>query len=175
MNDKRQILKYILSDFTGSFIGWFLFNIFRYHIVGYLTMPSLSSFLTFRTVVEGQIISPFMWVFLFFLSGYYNRPFLKSRFEELKTTLSSVFLGTLFVFFIVVLDDMPLNPSSYIDIMAGLFLIEFFFVYILRYTITTRATHKIHGARLGYNTVIIGTGKNANKFRKESLDRKSDA
>ncbi|MEG0948796.1 MAG: sugar transferase [Bacteroidales bacterium] len=161
IKSKYQILKYIIADLGASTIGWFLFNLYRYQVVGYKAFATPEAFLTYRNVIEGQLLSPLLWLGLFFLSGYYNQPFLKSRLEELKTTLISVGTGVLFFFFAVVLDDMPLNADHYFHLIIVLFLLEFIPVYALRYLITRHATRLIHGGKWGLNTLIVGSGKNA--------------
>ncbi|MGL4292745.1 MAG: sugar transferase [Bacteroidales bacterium] len=156
-----QIFKYVLADLVASMIGWFLFNIYRYEVIAKPLFSSRSSYLTHDTVIEGQILGPILWIGIFFLSGYYNQPFLKSRFEELKTTFNSVLIGSLFFFFAVILDDIPVVASHYFHLIAVLFINEFLFTYLFRYLITRRATRLIHGGKWGFNTLIIGTGKEA--------------
>ena len=167
MNNKLQILKYLISDFLGSVIAWLLFNIFRYYIVGYLSFSSLSDFLLCKDVIEGQILCPFFWISFFYLSGYYNNPYLKSRFEELKTTFSSILLGSMFFFFAIILDDMLLDSRDYFTLICGLFSSEFILIYLFRYLITRRATKLVHHGYIGYKTLVIGAGKNAIKFKEE--------
>ncbi|MEG1587420.1 MAG: sugar transferase [Bacteroidales bacterium] len=159
-----QTIKYVAADLVASMIGWLLFNIYRYEAIGHLSFPSLNSFLTYRKVIEGQLLSPLLWLGLFFLSGYYNQPFQKSRLEELKTTFSSVFIGSLFFFFGVILDDTPVQPSDFFSLITCLFLCEFLLVYFLRYCITSHATKLIHGGKWGFNTLIIGAGEHASKL-----------
>ena len=172
MNNKLQILKYILSDFIASSIAWLLFNIFRYHTVGYLTFGDLGSFLLWPTVIEGQVLCPFLWISFFYLSGYYNKPYLKSRFEELKTTFSSIATGSLFFFFAIILDDMLLNSSEYFELICALFISQFILIYMCRYLITRRATILVHHGLIGYRTLVIGAGKNAQRFREELKNNK---
>ena len=172
MNNKLQIFKYIFFDLLGSFVAWFLFNIFRFHTVGYLTIGDLKSFLLYGTVIEGQVICPFLWISFFYLSGYYNKPYLKSRFEELKTTFSSIVVGSLIFFFAIILDDMPMISSDYFELICGLFLFEFLIIYFFRYQITRRATKLVHNGAIGYRTLVIGAGKNARRFKEELKDNK---
>lgn len=172
MNKRKQIAKYISADFIASIIGWFLFNLLRYEMLAQYAFPSLSSFLTFYKVMEGQILTPFLWIGVFYLSGYYNEPFRKSRLEEVKTTITSVMAGSLLFFFAVVLDDMPLNTDYYFNLIVALFGFEFILVYIARYLITRHATKKIHGGKWGYNTLIIGAGEHSANLANEIRNKK---
>ena len=125
MNKTRQVLKYIAADLTASMIGWMCFNIYRYEVLANRIFHSLREFLLFNKVIDGQIIAPVCWMLLFYISGYYKNPFQKSRFEGLKTTFSTCFVGSIIFFFAVILDDMPVNPAEYWSLITGLFAIEF--------------------------------------------------
>ena len=61
MNKRKQITKYITADFLASLIGWFLFNLLRYEMLAQYAFPSLKSFLTYFKIIEGQILTPFLW------------------------------------------------------------------------------------------------------------------
>ena len=169
---KTQIFKYVAADFVTATIGWLLFNIYRYETVGLYSFPSLQSFLSYHKVVEGQLLCPIFWLSLFFLSGYYNQPFQKSRFEEFRNTFLSIGLGTFILFFVVVIDDMKLTTVTYFHFIISLFGFEFSMVYGMRYIITRSATHKIHGGRLGFNTLIIGSGTHARALYHDIQNKK---
>ena len=167
MNKTRQVLKYIAADLTASMIGWMCFNIYRYEVLANRIFHSLREFLLFNKVIDGQIIAPVCWMLLFYISGYYKNPFQKSRFEELKTTFSTCFVGSIIFFFAVILDDMPVNPAEYWSLITGLFAIEFGLVYLFRSIITYSATKKIHSGEWGFRTLIIGCGKKSTLLYKE--------
>lgn len=161
MNAKRQIALYVISDFLSANVGWLLFNIFRYYLLPInKEIASLAVYLSYHTVIEGQILFPLLFMGIFYLSGYYNRPFLKSRLEELFTTTFSILIGTLIVFFIAIINDLSYGDYSY-SALIGIFAILFVCVYPMRAVITGYATRQIHSGLWGYNTLVIGAGKNA--------------
>lgn len=167
MNPKRQIAKYVISDFLSTNIGWLLFNIFRYYLLPINNdIGSLARYLSYHTVIEGQILFPLLFMGIFYLSGYYNQPFLKSRLEEFFTTLFSLLIGTVIIFFIAIINDLSYGDYSY-SAFIGIFAIEFIWVYPLRALITGYATQQIHSGRWGYNTLIIGAGKNGHSLAHE--------
>ena len=107
MNAKRQVAQYIISDLVSTNIGWLLFNIFRYYLLPVnKEIASLSVYLSYHKIIEGQILFPVLFLCIFYLSGYYNQPFLKSRLEEFFTTLYSLLIGTLIIFFIAIINDL---------------------------------------------------------------------
>lgn len=48
--------------------------------------------------LKGQLLIPFFWFVLYWFSGYYNKPFGKSRLTELFSTLGSVSIGVVILF-----------------------------------------------------------------------------
>ena len=95
---------YVVSDFAFSALAWGIISVFRFHEVacrqGFAT---LGSFLSDNMVLAGLFLVPVVWLFLFYLSGYYNRPLGKSRFDELECTAISVLSGTVLFFFLLIL------------------------------------------------------------------------
>lgn len=98
INGKRQIRRYVLEDYLTSNVSWFLFNIVRFHFPGIAAGESLKMYLLSPRVIEGQILFPLLMMCVYYLSGYYNQPFFKSRIQELIQTLGSVLVNTLFIF-----------------------------------------------------------------------------
>ncbi|WP_455499115.1 sugar transferase [Coprobacter sp.] len=161
MKQKIQITKYLVGDIISVSLAWFLFNLFRYQLLNVQSsFGSLYGYLNSAIIIEGQILFPCLFLFIFYLSGYYNRPFLKSRLGEFFTTLLSTLLCTFIVFFIALLNDQSHVYTSY-KLILGLFGILFFCVYTCRVFITQRATFRIHNRIWGFNTLIIGSGKKA--------------
>ena len=167
MNGKRQVAQYIISDLVSTNIGWLLFNIFRYYLLPInKEIASLSVYLSYHKIIEGQILFPVLFLCIFYLSGYYNQPFLKSRLEEFFTTLYSLLIGTLIIFFIAIINDLSYGDYGY-SAFIGIFVILFACVYPCRAIITGYATRQIHSGKWGYNTLIIGAGKNAHALARE--------
>ncbi len=167
MNAKRQVAQYIISDLVSTNIGWLLFNIFRYYLLPInKEIASLSVYLSYHKIIEGQILFPVLFLCIFYLSGYYNQPFLKSRLEEFFTTLYSLLIGTLIIFFIAIINDLSYGDYGY-SAFIGIFVILFACVYPCRAIITGYATRQIHSGKWGYNTLIIGAGKNAHALARE--------
>ena len=95
----------MLGDYLASNVAWFLFNIVRFHFPGIVAGGSLKAYLLSLRVIEGQIIFPLLMMGVYYLSGYYNQPFFKSRIQEFVQTLGSVLVNTLLIFFIALIND----------------------------------------------------------------------
>ena len=167
INGRRQTRRYVLGDYLASNVAWFLFNIVRFHFPGIQAGGSLKAYLLSSRVIEGQIIFPLLMMGVYYLSGYYNQPFFKSRIQELVQTLGSVLVNTLLIFFIALINDvLRLRIDNY-ELLLLLYGLQFVFVYAVRATITGNATALIHRGKWQFNTFIIGCGSKAVKQMRE--------
>lgn len=168
MNKKKQTSKYIVSDFVAASVTWLLFNILRYEEVAvYEGFYTLGSYLTHHKIWYGQIVIPVFWLILYYFSGYYNKPFGKSRLAELLSTITTVTIGTVFLFFAVILNDLPRSFEIYYELFFILFGLQFILTYFPRLCITLSGIRKIKNREWSSNTLIIGIGENARKMEEE--------
>lgn len=163
MKRSKQAGKYILSDFVSASVAWLLFNILRYEILFIINegTDSLLDYLQYPGVLTGQIVIPFFWLVLYYFSGYYNKPFGKSRLTELFSTFITVLIGTIFVFFALLLDDIPRSINIYYRLFFGMFGLQFFITYIPRLLITQSGVRKIKNREWAMNVLIVGAGEKA--------------
>lgn len=161
--DKRvQTAKYIVSDFISSSVVWLLFNLMRYREVAvYEGFDTINTYLYHTISQKGQLLIPFFWLGLFWLSGYYNRPYGRSRLTELFSTLLSVMVGVVILFFVLVLNDLPRSYKIYYDMFFTLFIMQFVGIYIPRLIITQRGIAKIKRGELALRLLVIGVGEKA--------------
>ena len=164
MNRKVQRLKYLISDFLAGAVSWVLFYSFRKIFIE-------SSKFGYKIPVEpdkkfwiSRILIPAVWLVMHYISGYYKAPFRKSRLQELGKTFLITLIGTIILFFVLILDDTVKDFSSYYLSVGVLFTLQFFLTYIPRLIITSRTNHKIHTGKLGFNTLLIGGNGRALKI-----------
>lgn len=163
----------MIGDFLSTNIAWLLFNLFRYRWVDNASFfNSLTSFLTSKNVIVGQIIIPLLMLGLYYLSGYYNNVFLKSRLQEFVTTSTTAFIGMVVIFFTALFNDVNAERTLTYELMFVLYLMLFVVVYFVRYSITRVATHKIHRREWVFNTLIIGTSNTAEQMEKRLREMK---
>ncbi|MDR0865768.1 MAG: sugar transferase [Candidatus Symbiothrix sp.] len=175
MRKKTQLIKYLTSDFLTAAAAWLVFNVIRYYLIAqYEGFDSVWGFIRSNDVLRGQILIPFGWLVLHYYSGYYNETLEKSRLAEFFTTFQIAFIGTIGIFFIVLLKNLPPSFRVYYEQFSSLFLLSFVFTYLGRLFITLQATRKIRKREWTINALILGTGKKAAEIKKE-LDKPSDA
>lgn len=165
MKRSVQACKYIISDFVASSVVWLLFNLIRYQeIAVYEGFGDVWSFLTHSTSLWGQLLAPFFWIALFWLSGYYNKPFGKSRITELFSTFVTVSVGVISLFFLLILNDLPRSYQIYYDVFFALWGLQFLGVYLPRLWITQAGKQKIKRGEWALRVLIIGTGERAQRI-----------
>lgn len=162
MKKSKQAGKYILSDFISASVAWLLFNILRYEVFAIDEgADSLLDYLQYPGVLGGQVVIPLFWLVLYYFSGYYNKSFGKSRLTELFSTFITVLIGTVFVFFALLLDDIPRSIDIYYKLFFGMFGLQFFITYIPRLLITQSGMRKIKNREWAMKVLIIGAGGKA--------------
>jgi len=161
---KTQRIKYILFDVVAVLLAWALFFLFRRVEIESNVVREIQLFSPIYNFEKLIIGIPFFWLFIFWVSGYYNNPFLKSRLQEFAQTFLSTLIGCTILFFLLLLNDPVISYKDYYLSFIVLFLIYFSVVYLFRYMITRKTTERIHNRTIGFNTIIIGTGEKAKQI-----------
>jgi exopolysaccharide biosynthesis polyprenyl glycosylphosphotransferase len=175
MEKKSQLIKYLIADFLSSALGWFVFNIIRFFLIAqYEGFSTLDHFMSFNHVIRGQIIIPFGWIVLHYYSGYYNKILNKTGLSEFFITFQTVLIGTIVIFFTVVLKNLPNSFSVYYQQFLSLFAITFLLTYITRSFITRQTCKKIRRREWTIKTLILGNGEKAKQIV-ELLNKSSDS
>ncbi len=159
MNPRLRLrIEYIATDLVSGSIAWFVFNIVRYLTLpgAYTTHSSMWVFMQSQQVLIGQIIVPIALIFLYALSGYYNRPFFKSRVDEFVNTMMSTFIAMLGIYFIALLNDnIPERLKAY-EIMLILWGLLFSMTFIFRSIISYTARRKVRCGKVIFPTAVVG-------------------
>lgn len=160
---EKQARKYICLDIVASLLAWFLFFVFRRIEIESTFIQDIQLFSPIYNFWKLIFGVPVFWCFIFWLSGYYNQPFQKSRLTEFFQTFISVFCGSVLLFFILLIDDPVISYKYYYLSFIVLFLIYFIVVYAFRSILTSVTTYNIHNQIWGFDTLIIGSGEKAKK------------
>lgn len=162
MNRKRissaaQRWRYVIIDWITSSIAFFIFNQFRYIIMDLRFKGfSMASYLESPKMILEQIIIPFCLLGIYWLSGYYNEPFNKSRLQEFNTTvLTSLFNSIIIYLALLINDQLPSRTLSY-ELMVTLFGSLFICVYTGRLILTQSTIRKFEHHEWSFRTIIIG-------------------
>ena len=162
---RRQQLIYILADLVSAEVVWLCFLWFRWLVndgkmfgIDTILIPAFSFY-------PPLIIYPIVCVVIYYLSGYYLRPFRKNAVKEFATTFwSAVFISLLF-FFVIIIDDEVTRYELYFVSLGVLFVFQFTISYLPRYIIT-----RISRKTAVYRTRTIHSISEANRIQKGMVE-----
>ena len=167
MSKKLLIFTYVLLDFLAASVVWVMFYYFRKEYI------EAVEFVPDEKLFIGLSSIPFFWIILYAAVGSYKNVYRKYRLKEFGQTLFISILGTLFLFFFLILDDEigNLNDTdsykNYYRSVFTLFSLHFSITVIMRLIITTRTVKKIHRREIGFNTLLIGGNERAMNVYRE--------
>ena len=175
VSENIQRLKYVLTDFVSANLAWFSYNCCRFYLGGVRGFTSLGDFLTGDMIVLGQVVLPLLMMGVYYLSGYYNEVFRKSRLSESILTLKSAVFNTMLAFFVALINDMVTDNRGFnYEIVLLLVVLLFVFTYSFRFAITSVTSYKIKKRIWRFPTLVIGAGASAFAFV-EKLNKMRDS
>lgn len=173
----RQRLRYVFSDLLTGALAFWIFNIVRYYLLrehsnGYLT---LWNFLGMTKIVIEQCVVPVGMVAIYWLSGYYNKPFQKSRLQEVSVTLASTVVNTVIIYLVLLINDQTGKRIINYEMIIILWALQFSLTYIFRLAITGFAIDNFRKAHWHINVLIVGNSPVSRKVAKNFEIPKRDA
>ena len=168
LNENIQRTKYVVGDLLSSGLAWFCYNCMRYSLDPiHSGFNTLGTFLSSNVVVIGQLLFPLLMMAVYYLSGYYNEVFRKSRLQEVFTTFWSTAIVTLIIFFLALINDTAPRRRVNYEMIALLWGTLFITVYVVRCLFTSYTSHMIKSRQWSFNTLIIGRGAAGVAFGKK--------
>lgn len=167
MNRRLQTLWHLLADYCSAGAAWWLFFMYRKHVVeagkhGY-DIPVNHDVKLYL----GVLAIPLLWIFLYAANGYYREIFRRSRLREVERSFLTSVTGVLIIFFTLILDDSVVNYKDYYLSLLIYFLLHFGLTLTLRLILVSRTIYRIQRRIWGYRTLLVGSGKNAVKLYQE--------
>lgn len=161
-----QRIRYAVSDLIGSAAAFMLFNVYRFFLLEHARSinTTLGDFLLEPKLLTEQIIFPLFMTGVYWLSGYYNAPFQRSRLQEFFNTLFCAAFNTIFIMLALLTNDMTTLLRQNFELILLLFCVLFLFTYIPRLYLTTRSIRKMELEELTFPTLVVGNSEKAHSF-----------
>lgn len=159
--EKKQKAKYIISDTLSAMLAWAALFLFRKVALEHLGFSDAADVFSDSNFWLGLILVPLGWLSLYTIQGAYRNVLRRARLTELLDTILASLIGVVVIFFVLLVDD---NINTYLNYYASflfLFFVHFTFTYVPRLIITTHTVNAVHTRRLGFPTVMIGSGPRA--------------
>lgn len=160
-----QRARYVLTDLAATAVAFFTFNIYRYFALKISLAGGISlwSYLSAPKLITEQSVIPFILLSVYWLSGYYNRPFDKSRLQELVTTFFSAVINSMLIYLSLLIDDQSVSRAASYEMLGVLFSLLLSFTYAGRLAITHSTIKKLKERKWAFNTIIIGDSRIAHQ------------
>lgn len=168
-NRQLSTILYKIADFLTAMIAWATFFLYRKKEEGVPINWAVFNDLHFW---YGVILIPIGWMIFYALFDRSKDIYRLSRLATLARTFFLSFLGVLFLFFTLILDDFVSDYRTYYRSFLVLFLLHFLITATVRMILLTRASRQLKAGKVSYNTLIIGGNQNAIDLYKEIVNRK---
>jgi exopolysaccharide biosynthesis polyprenyl glycosylphosphotransferase len=166
---RLDMFLYAFADFLTAMIAWACFFLYRKWIVEKSVLDF--SILNDSKFAYGIILIPIGWVLFYAIFDKYREIYRLARVETFTRTFLLNFMGVLFLFFSLILDDFVTEYHTYYKSFIVLFLFQFFFTITVRLIILTRANRRIKSRIVSFNTMIIGGNQNALELYEDIMGR----
>ena len=133
---RRQQIWYILADLISSELVWLCFLAFRWMVYDGRVESLKEVLVPAFNFWPPLIVYPIVCMGIYYLSGYYLRPFQKPLWREFLRTFICALIISLLFFFIIIIDDVVVDYHRYWGSLGVLFALQFVLSYIPRLTIT---------------------------------------
>jgi polysaccharide biosynthesis protein PslA len=161
-----HITWYILSDFLMASLAWGIMYFLRKYFLG-LRVSEDGELAIDDNFWLGITLVPLGWIILYTLVGSYHALYKKSKLQELTTVFICNLIGTAFLYFTIILNDIQEENSSYKYYYIAFFsllAIHFLFTSIGRVIILNIAAKQLRSGKIFFNTLMIGNDETALKI-----------
>lgn len=160
----RHRISYLTGDILASLLGVLAFNIFRYWWIYHGTWEGFVRWSHDPHVEIGYVVFPIFFIVISGVSGFYNDPMYKSRYEIIANTALSSFLGALAIYFAIMVDDNFHERAFHYSILVALFTAFFLSLLIVRYLIGAIFRTRLKKGFNPYNVMVVGPYETAKSF-----------
>lgn len=157
---------YIFMDYLMAALAWAVLFTYRKIEIEEAAYDSIWSLYDLN-FLYGILVLPLLWVLFYAVFGTYTDIYRKSRLAELGRTAWQTIIGTIALFFFLIIDDVIVNYRNYYESVLVLMGTHFMLTFTARFVQLTAAKRQLERGRIGYKTIIIGGDQRAIDLYKE--------
>ncbi len=150
MQHRTLVYLLIAMDWLFATLSWMLFYFFRKVGIENVEFNINESF------YAGVVIVPLLWVLLFFLQGTYHDVKRLYRIKVFNLTFLASLIGSLIIFFTLLLDDEINGYQQYYRSVILLFVTYFTLTFVPRLIFVSIVVARIHSGKYAFPTLLIG-------------------
>lgn len=147
---RKQQLAYICVDILSSLLVWLAFLGFRWMVYEGKVMSVDTLFIPMFDFYRPLLLYPLGCLVVYYLSGYYLRPFNKDYAKEFRVTFISALLIAFGAFFVIIIDDPVSSYHRYVTSLLVLIGLHFVLSYLSRLCVTILSRHRATTLPEGY-------------------------
>lgn len=152
---------YAVSDYIAAALAWAIAFFIRKHLTGF-ELNIAGELLNNSQLLLSIFLIPSGWMALFMMLGsYHHSLYIKSWFSECIVTFISTLTGSVFLFFLLVLDDKLANYPYYYKAFLSLFFLHFILIWTGRMLLLNMAKRQLKKGSIWFDTVIVGNNPTA--------------
>lgn len=170
-NKTIHIAWYVISDFITATLSWAIIYFLRKAYLG-LEVSDEDGLAIDNKFWLGIILVPLGWLIIYTLVGAYHSLYLKSRLREFTITFICSLIGTTFLYFTIILNDLKTLNKDYNYYYAAFFsllAIHFLLTIIGRLIIINQARRQLISGTVSFNTLLIGGNGTALRIYNETV------
>lgn len=162
----KERIKFIVTDWISANISVLLFNVLRSFLAegNNLSVHEVLKYISQPKLCFEQLLIPFILLALYWLSGFYNNPFGKSRFYELLNTALISAVSTLLLHLSLLTNDQLNDIEANLLNILTVFIIFFTFTFIGRLIIINSQIRHFRDKDWKISTVMVGNSKKAHEL-----------
>lgn len=168
---RKQQLIYVLFDLLASVFVWVLFLAFRWAMLEGRVFGVDTVLIPAFNFYRALILYPISCLIIYYLSGFYLRPFEYNLWKDFSVTFVSAIIISFGAFFIIIIDDNVANYEQYYLSLTVLFVLQLTISFIPRLLISIVTRYRIKKGNLTLNTVVVGTKKAYTTLKEELKDK----
>jgi exopolysaccharide biosynthesis polyprenyl glycosylphosphotransferase len=167
-NHTLQRFKYMFWDVVAAGLSYSILYILRRVIIDIQSIPfEFSSNFFSGTYYMGLFFVTLFWLIIYFITGFYRDIFRRSRLKEFIYTFNASLLGSIFIFFALILDDWVSNYTDYYRGFLIYFGSHFLITSLFRFLLSTATSIRIKRGKITFNSVLIGSNDKAAELYNE--------
>lgn len=143
---RKQQLAYICVDILSSLLVWLAFLGFRWMVYEGKVMGVDTLWIPMFDFYRPLLLYPLGCLMVYYLMGYYLRPFNKDYAQEFRVTFLSALLIAFGAFFVIIIDDPVSSYHRYLTSLLVLIGVHFVLSYLPRLCVTILSRNR--GAHL---------------------------
>lgn len=164
---KISVAWYAVIDWVMAILAWTFFFFIRKYILGQ-PLQENGQFLVNDKFWLGIIFIPLGWLLLYSLVGSYHSLYTKSRLFEFTSSFLCTVIGTIILFFTILLDDVKNDYSYYYQAFLILFGIHLTLNFLGRWILLNWVKKQLLNGNIRFNSLLVGDPQTASRIAQET-------